>query len=72
MIIGATPEGKKELVGLTDGVREREVVLLPQSPSKVSPGRAGGFRFGAAQSGLSVLPRPALFSHSAECLTSVC
>ena len=41
VIIGATPEGKKELVGRPTVCARAQVVLLPQSPSKYPPAEPG-------------------------------
>ena len=64
VIIGATPEGKKELVGLVDGVREsaqswRELTSngagCPNSPSPTARSASGGDRGSVAPD-----PQPAL------------
>src|SRR5436190_6554431 len=49
VIIGATPEGKKELVGLIDGVREsahswRELLPRPEAARTCGSARARGRR----------------------------
>jgi hypothetical protein len=51
VIIGATPEGKKELIGLTDGVRESaqswKELLRPQAAWALHGPRARGRRWRA-------------------------
>ena len=79
VIIGATPEGKKELVGLIDGVREsaqswRELLLdlkrrgLAMAPELAVADGALGFLAGG-RGGVAEDPRPALLgTQDRQCL----
>src|SRR4030088_1842024 len=78
VIIGATPEGKKELVGLIDGVRERAIVERapprPQTAGACDGTRARGRRrrprlLAGGRGGVAEDTRPALLgAQDRQCL----